>query len=282
MKRLGYYNGTFGEMEDIMIPMNDRAGYYGDGVYDATYSRNYKIYALDEHMDRFFNSAAQVQIQIPYSKQEIADLLNELVMKMDTGENLVYWQVSRGTAVRRHTFPDEGVQPNLWITMIPKEVGDVNSKLKLTTLEDTRYFHCNIKTLNLLPNVLAAERAKQLGCHETIFHRNGRVTECAHSNVHMIRDGVFVTPPSDNLILPGIARAHLMRACKALGYGVEERPFTLEELLAADEVIVTASGYLCNTACEVDGKAVGGRGGEMLKKMQDYVLDEFLQATNKD
>jgi len=282
MRRLGYYNGTYGEMEDIMIPMNDRAGYYGDGVYDATYSRNYKIYALDEHMDRFFNSAAQVKIQIPYTKQEIVDILNELVVKMDTGENLVYWQVSRGTAVRRHTFPDEGVKPNLWITMIPKEVGDVHSKLKLTTLEDTRYFHCNIKTLNLLPNVLAAERAKQLGCHETIFHRNGRVTECAHSNVHMIKDGVFCTPPSDNLILPGIARAHLMRACKSLGYGVEERPFTLEELMEADEVIVTASGYLCNTASEVDGKAVGGKGGEMLKKMQDYVLEEFLQATEKD
>ncbi len=282
MRRLGYYNGTYGEMEDIMIPMNDRAGYYGDGVYDATYSRNYKIYALDEHIDRFFNSAAQVKIQIPYTKQEIADLLNELVVKMDTGENLVYWQVSRGTAVRRHAFPDADVKPNLWITMIPKEVGDITSKLKLTTLEDTRYLHCNIKTLNLLPNVLAAERAKQLGCHETIFHRNGRVTECAHSNVHMIRDGVFCSPPADHLILPGIARAHLIRACKALGYGVEERPFTLQELMEADEVIVTASGYLCNTAYEVDGQAVGGRGGEMLKKMQDYVLEEFLQATAKD
>ena len=129
---------------------------------------------------------------------------------------------------------------------------------------------------------MASERAKQLGCDEMVLHRGDRVTECAHSNVHMIKDGVFCTPPSDNLILPGIARAHLMRACKALGYGVEERPFTLEELMEADEVIVTASGYLCNVASEVDGKAVGGKGGEMLKKMQDYVLEEFLQATEKD
>lgn len=281
MKRLGYYNGVCCEMEDMVIPMNDRAVYFGDGVYDAAYSRNGTIYALDEHMDRFFSSAEQLEIKIPYSKQEITDLLYQLLPKMDTDENLVYWQASRGTAVRRHSFPDADVKANLLITMIPKKIEDVYGRLRLTTMEDTRYFHCNIKTLNLLPNVIATERATRLGCHETIFHRNGRVTECAHSNINMIKDGVFVTPPTDNLILPGIARAHLMKACKVLGYGVEEREFTLEEMMEADEVIVSASGYLCTPAGEIDGKAVGGRGGEMLKKLQDYVLEDYLRATAK-
>jgi len=280
MRRLGYYNGTFGEIEDMVVPMGDRGGYFGDGVYDATCSRNYKLFALDEHIDRFFNSAALLKIHIHYTKQEIADILNDMVKKMDTGNNLVYWQFTRGTAVRNHVFPD--VPGNLWIMIIPKEISPVYEKIKLGTMEDTRFLHCNIKTLNLIPSVMASERAKQLGYDEMVLHRGDRVTECAHSNIHIIKDGIFRTAPTDHYILPGIARAHLIRACKALGYGVDEHPFTLDEMMHADEVIVTASSSLCLAVSEIDGKSVGGKAPEMLKKLQDYVLDEFLQATKAD
>ncbi len=279
MKNLGYYNGKFGEIEDMAVPMNDRVSFFGDGVYDATYSRNYKIFALDEHIDRFFNSAALLKIDLGMSKPEMKDILNEMVSKMDSGNLFVYWQATRGTGMRNHAFPSDGSKANFWITLTPKDIVDTYEKIKLTTMEDTRFFHCNIKTLNLIPSVMASQRAKELGCDETVFHRGDRVTECAHSNVSILKDGIFRTAPTDHLILPGIARAHLIKACKKLGIGVDEYPFTLEELFDADEIIVSSSGSLCLAANEIDGKKVGGKAGKLLKAIQDEVLDEFMKET---
>lgn len=278
MKHLGYYNGAFGEIETMTVPMNDRVCYFGDGVYDASYSRNYKIFALDEHIDRLYRSAAELRIDIHETKSEMREILCEMVKKMDTGENFVYWQVTRGTAMRNHVFPKEG-RANLWIVIYPKNIVDTYKKIKLMTKPDTRFFHCNIKTLNLIPAVMASEEALEAGCDETVLHRGGRVTECAHSNVHMLKDGVFRTAPTDNLILPGIARAHLIGACRRLGIPVDETPFTVEEMMAADEVIVTSSGSLCLAAEEIDGIAVGGRAGAILKQLQDAVVEEFMTAT---
>ena len=280
MKNLAYYNGKFGELEEMSIPMTDRVCYFGDGVYDATYSRNYKIFALDEHIDRIYNSAALLRIEIAQTKQEMKDILNEMVSKMDTGENFVYWQVTRGgTGRRNHVFSADGAKGNLWITISPKGLVDVYKKIKLMTKEDTRFFHCNIKTLNLIPAVIASQEALENGCDETVLHRGDRVTECAHSNVHIIKNGVFVTAPTDHLILPGIARAHLIKACKKLGIGVDETPFTVEEMMNADEVIVSSSGSLCLAAEIIDGKPVGGKAPTLLKALQDEVLREFMAET---
>lgn len=280
MKNLGYYNGKFGEIEEISIPMGDRVCFFGDGIYDATYSRNYKIFALDDHVNRFFNSARLLQIKLPCTKEELKELLNQLVQKMDTGENFVYFQATRGTdAVRNHTFTDEA-QANLWVNIYPRKMADVYKKVKLITLEDTRFFHCNIKTLNLIPAVMASRKAEEMGCNETVLHRNGRVTECAHSNVHIFKDGVFITAPTDNLILPGIARKHLIEACGRLGIPVQERPYTVEELANADEIMISSAGSLCLAAEELDGKPCGGKAPQLLKTLQDEVLREFLEETN--
>ncbi len=280
MQNLGYYNGKFGEADEMMIPMNDRVCYFGDGVYDATYSRNYKIYALDDHIDRIYNSAALLKIEIAQTKEEMKAILNEMVAKMDTGENFVYWQVTRGTGKRNHLFPTDGSKGNLWINISPKNIVDIHKKLKLITLEDTRFLHCNIKTLNLIPSVIASQKAKEAGCDEAVLHRSGRVTECAHSNVHIIRDGMFVTAPTDHLILPGTARAHLITACKKLGIGVDETPFTVDEMMAADEVIVSSAGSLCLQVAEIDGVPVGGKAPALLSALQDEVLRKFMEATN--
>ena len=278
MKNLGYYNGKIGLIEEMTVPMNDRAGYFGDGIYDATYSRNHIIYALDEHIDRFYNSAHLVGMEVPMSKDALAELLRDLVRRVDDGEQFVYWQLTRGTSPRNHAFPD--VPPNLWVMLRPASVKDTYQPVKLITIEDTRFYHCNIKTLNLLPNVLAAQRAESLGAHETVFHRGDRVTECAHSNVHIIQNETFITAPTDNLILPGIARAHLIRTAKALGYAVEERPFTVSELMAADEVIISSAGSFCLAADEVDGIPVGGRAPAMLRRLQDALVEDYLTKTN--
>ena len=213
MKNLGYYNGKIGELEEMSIPMNDRVCWFGDGVYDAGPCRNYHIFALDEHIDRFFNSAALLDIKMPVTKQELKDLLNDLVKKVDTGDLFVYYQVTRGTGIRDHAFT-EG-PGNLWVMLKPAKISDGLEPIKLITVEDTRFFHCNIKTLNLIPSVMATQKAKDAGCQEAVFYRpGGRVTERAHSNVHIIKDGKLYTAPTDNLILPGIARAHLIRMRK--------------------------------------------------------------------
>lgn len=280
MKNLGYYNGEYDLIENMKVPMNDRVCYFGDGVYDATYSRNHKIFALDEHIDRFFNSAGLLQMKIPYTKGELKELLCDMVKKVDCGEQFVYWQITRGTEMRNHAFPKGDAKANLWIILKPLNIKDMSHKLKLITLEDTRFLHCNIKTLNLLPSVMAAQKTEEMGCDEAIFHRGERVTECAHSNVSIIKDGILKTAPTDNLILPGIARAHLIKMCKRFNIPVDETPFNLNELMNADEVIVTSSGQFCMAVCEIDGKFVGGKAPEIIKKLQDSLLEEFLNETD--
>lgn len=280
MKNLGYYNGIVDEIENVSIPMSDRVCFFGDGVYDATYSRNYKIFALDDHVDRFYNSAKLLEINIPHSKEEFKEILYSAVKKMDTGENFVYFQVTRGgSTVRNHVFNSES-PANVWINVYPKNIVDVYKKVNLITMEDTRFLHCNIKTLNLIPSVMASQRAKEANCDETILHRNGRVTECAHSNVHIIKDGKFITAPTDNLILPGIARKHLISACSKLGIPVSETPYTLKTLMSADEILISSAGSLCLSASTVDGKPVGGKAPKILSALQDEVLREFLEETN--
>ena len=280
MKNLAYYNGKYDEMENMFIPMSDRICFFGDAIYDATYSRHFKIFALDDHVDRFFNSAALLEIALPCTKEELKTLLCEMVGKMDSGENFVYFQASRaGTPVRNHAFAEEAGPAKLWINIYHREIVDVYQRVKLMTAEDTRFLHCNIKTVNLIPAVMASQRAKEAGCTETIFHRSGRVTECAHSNVHIFKDGVFITAPTDNLILPGIARKHLIAACGRLGIPVREEPYTIEELMDADEIMISSAGTLCSAADEVDGRHVGGRAPALLRSLQEAVLQEFMTET---
>lgn len=277
MKTLGYYNGRFDEIENMMIPMNDRVCYFGDGVYDAGPCRNYKIFAIDEHVDRFFENAGLLQIGLPCTRSAFKDLLCDLVKKLDSGDLFVYYQLTRGTGPRAHEFTDG--PGNLWVMIQPAPAPQKAEKIRLITLEDTRFLHCNIKTLNLIPSVMASQKAREAGCQEAVFHRGDRVTECAHSNCHILQDGVLITAPLDHLILPGIARAHMIRMCGSLGIPVEERPFTLKELMAADEVLVTSSSKFCLSAGEVDGRPVGGRAPRLLERLQRGLEEEFLEET---
>lgn len=281
MKNLAYYNGQYGELEEMTIPFGDRVNFFGDGVYDATYSRNYKIFALDEHIDRLYNSAGLLRIEIAQTKEEMKAILNEMLSKMDTGSNFVYWQVTRGAGVRNHIFPQDGSKANLWINIFHKDLVDTYKKVKLITKEDTRFLHCNIKTLNLIPSVIASQEAHEQGCQETVLHRGDRVTECAHSNVHILKNGVLITAPTDHLILPGISRAHLINSCKRLGIPVDETPFTLKEMMEADEVIITSSGSLCLAAEMIDGQSVGGKDPVHLKMLQDEAVRDFEEGTAK-
>ena len=290
LKNLGFYNGKYDTIEKMSVPMTDRVCWFGDGVYEATAVRNGIIYCLDEHIDRFFNSAAFVEIDIPYTKEELKQLLSEMVLKVDVsntdGEALLYWQITRGADVpRNHIYPN--CPARLWITVTPRKIADVYRKIKAISIEDIRFFMCNIKTLCLLPNVLASEKANRVGADECVQYRaeaNGiknRVTEGAHSNVHCIKDGILYTAPLDNLILPGIARKNIIKICAKLGIPVKEEPFSLDFLRSADEIIFSSSSNFCIVVTELDGVSVGGKAPVLLKQLQDALLEDYLSYTTK-
>jgi len=277
MDALGYYNGKWGPLDEMTVPMNDRGCYFGDGVYDATCAYNGVIFSLDEHVDRFFDSARLLEIKITHTKDELKMILNEMLSKLDKGEYLVYWQATRGTGRRSHAFPSG--PSNLWIIIKPFTIADLSKKMRLITVEDSRHLHCNIKTINLIPNIIAFQRALEAGCQEAVFHRDNIVTECTQNNIHILKDGTFITHPANNMILRGIARSHLALACEKLGIPVEERGFTLLELFDADEIIVSNGGNFGSSVETVDGKHVGGKAPELLRKIQDEVMKEFSEAT---
>ena len=275
---LGYYNGKIDRIENVTVPMNDRVCWFGDGVYDVTYARNHIPYCLEAHLDRFYRSAEKLRIVIPMEKAALGELLKELVRKVDSPDQMMYWQVTRGTAPREHAFPKD-TPANLWVMLRPIPVKKLDVTLTLHSVEDTRFLHCDVKTLNLIPNVLAEQEARDAGADTALFHRGERVTECAHANVHILKNGVFITPPTDKYILPGIARANLLRICHKVGVPAEERPFTLQELMEADEVISSSSGEFCLRVTAVDGKPVGGRDEGTLRKLQEALEADFLAAT---
>ena len=280
MDALGYYNGKWGPLDEMTVPMNDRGCYFGDGVYDAASAANGVIFTLDEHVDRFYTSAGLLEIKLDYSREELKKILNEMLSKMDKGVYLVYWQATRGTARRAHVF--SGEKSNLWIMIKPTPIPDLSKKIKLITMEDTRFLLCNIKTLNLIPNVIAAQRALEAGCQEAVFHRGETVTECSHSNVHIIKNGTFITHPTNNLILRGIARSHLVQVCLRLGIPVEERKFSLSELFDGDEILTSSTSTFGLSADTIDGRPVGGRAPDLLKKIQYEVKREFTEVTGYD
>lgn len=281
MKELAYYDGVIGTPEELMVPFNDRVHFFGDGVYDATVGGNHVVYLLQDHLDRFYSSAKALDIKIPMEKEELGQLLTDLLAKVEGNTHFVYWQVTRGAASRNHVYSEE-MKGKLWVMIRPNKLRDPEHAIKLITKEDTRFYHCNIKTLNLIPSVVASQEAERAGAHETVLHRGDIVTECAHSNVSILKDGVFISHPNDNLILRGISKTHMIAACYKLGIQVIERPFTLAELMDADEIIVTSSSNFCLHACEIDGVKAGGKDPATLKLIQDAVIHEYLEYTGKD
>lgn len=278
MRAVAYYDGKVGAPEELMVPFNDRVHFFGDGCYDATVGANGKVYLLQDHLDRFYSSAKALDIRIPMEKQELGKLLTDLLAKVDTKVNFVYWQVTRGVEERNHVY-DPQLPGKLWVLVRPLKLNDPNKAIALNDAEDTRFFHGNIKTLNLLPAVMAAQRAKLAGFQETVFHRGDIVTECSHSNVSVLKDGVLYSHPNDELILRGIAKTHMIQACYRLGIMVLEKAFTMDFLKNADEIIVTSSSNFCLQAATLNGEPVGGKDPETLKAIQEAVLQEFYDYT---
>ena len=238
-----YYNGVFTNRDEVRISLTDRAVFFGDGIYDAAIGANGKIFMLDDHVDRFFTNAKTLDIPVSMTKDELKSILLFLAGTSPHKCYFVYFQLTRFSEERVHSYPDTS-RSNLLVTVTDQEPPRLNKRLKLTLAKDIRHEMCNVKTLNLIPSILASHKAVTQGCDEAVLHRNGTVTECAHSNVHIVSNGVIITHPLDNHILPGISRKHMLSVCKRLGISVIERAFSVYELYKADEVLVSSSSKL--------------------------------------
>ena len=276
MKSIAYYNGQTGAPEELMVPFNDRSHFFGDGVYDASMGANGKVFLLEEHLDRFYSSAAVFQINVPMERDELAALLTDLLSQVDGTSQFVYWQVTRAASGDRNHVFDAEAPGILWAFVNQEEMADPKEPLKAITLPDTRFEHCNVKTLNLMPAVMYAQMAARNGADEAILHRNGIVTECAHSNVVILKNGTLYSHPNDEFILRGIAKTHLIKAAYRASIPVVERPFTIDELFDADEVIITSSSHLCSIVRDIDGESVGGNDPASVRALLDIVFREYF------
>ncbi len=278
MKGIAYYNGIFSSFDEVRIPLSDRAVFFGDGVYDAALVRNGKIYLENEHVNRFFNSARAIGLDTSDIEPALNKLLRCIAKRMEDEVCFLYFQLSRDGNKRRHAFlPDAKVNLLITLTKIPHP--DVSKPVSLATAEDKRHCMCNVKTLNLLPAVLACSFAESEGYDEAVLIRDGAVTECSHSNLFIIKEEKLITHPLDNRILPGIMRARLIDIARALGIECEERRFTKAELDYADEIIITSSSRLAQRAYLVDGVRLKKRNDSLAEKLCRELHSDFLMHT---
>lgn len=277
MKNLGYYNGKIGLIEEISAPITDRAFYFGDGVYDAVMCRNNIPYLLSHHVNRIYKNASLLSIVPPATREELSLLITELASRVEGEEKFIYFHISRGSGIRNHEFT--ATKGNLCIMIKPQKIENVYKKMDICSTKDIRFQMCNIKTLNLIPSVLCAQNAKNNKCEESVFVRDGYVTECSHSNISILKNGKLITAPADCHILPGVTRANLILSAKKHNIEVIEKRYTLAELTTADEIIVTSSSKMAKGVKAVDGKNVGGKDEKTLKLLQDEIYLDYINAT---
>ena len=278
MKRTGYFNGEIGDLNTMTIPLCDRSVFYGDAVYDAILVLNGKPFTLDMHLDRLYRSCELVDIEFDMSREELKSEIERLLEYSYEKEEMLYIQVTRGNAPRKHEFPLD-TNPNLIMYISPITLPKRDKRATLASIEDMRFEFCNIKTTNLMPNVFAAQRATSLGATEALMHRGERVTEAAHSSILMIKNGVVIMPPLDRFILPGITRAIIEELCNNEGIPVETRIFTLSELKDADEIILCSTTKNLIFVYEIDGEAAGGKDQALAVKIQDMFFDKIEKDT---
>ena len=273
-----YYNGELGSFGQIKLPLTDRAIFFGDGIYDAAIGRAGKIFMLREHLMRFFSNAGRLDLNPDVQEGELEALLRRLTRLSGEKEYFLYFQLSRFSETRAHSYRKDA-PANLLVTVSPFSLPSEEKRLSLITLPDLRYKLCDVKTLNLLPAVLASGEASQRGADEAIFIKDGFVTECAHSNIHILKNGRLKTHPLSNEILPGISRAHLLCVCEQLGVEVEQKAFLHEELFSADAVIVTSSSKLGMIAESIDGMPLDLSKVEMAEALCRKMREDYLSAT---
>ncbi len=275
MDRYAYYNGQFDKFDKIKIPLSDRSVFFGDCIYDAAIGRYDRILWEDEHIQRFFGNANKLGIRHNLTRKRLSALLHEIAIKSGIEYYFMYFSLSRRSENRVHSAAGCNTS-NLLITVEPMKIQEKNEPLRLITQEDKRYDYCDIKTINLLPAVIASTNAEKAACDEAVFYRNGIVTECAKSNIFIINQGRIKTHPISSRILAGITRAHLLKTSRGLGIPCDEIPFSVEDMLSADEILVTSTSKLCRRVGIIDGISVGGGAPDLAQNICDKIYAEYV------
>jgi D-alanine transaminase len=277
MTNIAHFNGQLMPLEKISISPLDRGFIFGDGIYEVIPVYEGVMLRGREHFERLQRSADEIQLKNPHTTDEWLRLVEDL-LKHHPGNQSVYIQVTRGVPPKRDHVLPKGIQPTVFMMVQPlaspsKEA--IDNGVACVTSRDFRWEKCHVKSTSLLGNVLARQISADAGAAETILIRDGHVTEASSSNVFVVKAGVVVAPPQDNLILLGITYDLLTRLAKEGAIKLEIRPITEAELRGADEVWLTSSTKEVLAVTTIDGKPVGsGKPGPVFKRMhalfQDY------------
>ncbi|SFB39139.1 D-alanine transaminase [Lentibacillus halodurans] len=264
-----------------IVDIEDRGYQFGDGIYEVIGVYDGEPLMMDEHMERLARSARELKLPLPASISELKNKLMQLVEANGLEEGIIYMQVSRGTAPRFHEFPDPKT-PAVTIAYTREEARESDVEVRgasAVLAEDIRWLRCDIKTLNLLPNVMAKQKAVENNAVEAILHRGDIVTEASASNVFIVKDGELYTHPANHYILNGITRRKIIDLCGALHLTVHEESFTVDELLNADEVFVSATKLDIIPILKIGGDTIGsGDPGEITGK----IVQAFRSLYKKD
>lgn len=277
------YNGKIMNRSDVSIDVEDRGYQFGDGVYEVIRVYNGKLFTAEMHLNRLLESSRFISLNVPFTAEEIRNQLEKLITNDQLQFGTVYLQLTRGASSRNHAFPTEDVKPVF--VAYTKEIpyaGEEKPGISVITTEDVRWLRCNIKSLNLLPNILAKQQAVEAGCSEALLHRNGKVTEGSSSNVAIIVNGTLQTHPANNLILNGITRQVVFQLCKANDIPYVEEAFSIEEMLAADEVFYTSTGVEVTPILKVDRHVIAdGHIGPITRQLQRLFHEEIERQCGK-
>jgi len=278
MPDIGFLNGRFMPLEETLVPVEDRGFQFGDGVYEVIRTYHGRPFQLDAHLARLERSAKGIELPVPVQTREWQGYVVEGIRRGGYAESKVYIQLTRGVAPRDHLFP-AAARPTAVMTI--REMQPLNPALRsagvaAVTVEDLRWGRCDIKSVNLLPNVMARQRAKESGAFEAIFVRGGEVTEGTVSNVMLVRGGVLMTEPAGARILSGVTRAIVLALARKEGVSVQERAVALDELRGADEVLLTGTTVEILPVVRLDGAPVGtGNPGALTTRLSAWFQDSL-------
>lgn len=276
MSRIAYVNGRYLPHQDAMVHVEDRGYQFSDGVYEVCEVRDTKLVDERRHLARLQRSLDELRIRLTIPFSALSIILHETIRRNRVRDGIVYLQVTRGVARRDHAFPAPQTAPSLVVTARnldrSKREKEAQQGISVITVADLRWARVDIKSIALLPNVLAKQAAREQGAREAwLVDSKGFVTEGSSANAWIVtNDGKIVTRPADHGILRGISRAVVLDAIAALGLELEERSFTVAEAYAAREAFVTAASQIVLPVIRIDDRPVGnGRPGLIATKLRD-------------
>jgi D-alanine transaminase len=277
-----YLNGEFMPIEEARVPVLDRGFIFGDGVYEVipVYSR--RPFRLAEHLRRLQHSLDGIRLNNPHTDEEWESVLTELIARNEGEDQYLYLHITRGVARRDHAFPVPAVPPTVFAmsTPLPAPATELlHTGISAVTVQDNRWLRCDIKAIALLPNVLLRQAAVDAGCAEAVLIRDDAfLTEGAASNIFVVKGGALYAPPKDNLMLPGITYDVVLELAAANGIPCHVRRVTKEEVLGADELLLTSSTREVLAITRLNGQAVGsGQPGPVFA-----TLHQAYQAFKRD